>query len=104
MKTPSLNAAKEILKVKTTFKMDSEIISEIAAIISRHYKSRDKAFRELAEAGYEMERLAKEYNRLLRRYPAGTCNAEDAWRDYGIETEKAEKRFSKTVKNAKKLI
>jgi len=38
--------------------------------------------KELLAAIKEHVAIEKEEKRMLKEYPAGTCNAEDAWRDF----------------------
>lgn len=38
--------------------------------------------------------LAKREARMRSEYPAGTCNAEDAWRDFSRDEEQARRDFS----------
>lgn len=37
--------------------------------------------------------------RMRREYPAGTCNAEDAWREYADKRDEAEAALRNAVKS-----
>ena len=43
--------------------------------------------RELLRAIKEHVAIEKERSRMIKQYSAGTCNAEDAWHDFGEREE-----------------
>jgi hypothetical protein len=54
--------------------------------------------KELLSAIKEYVAVLEEEKWMLRNYPAGTCNAEDAWEDFGNRQEKSETNLQRLSK------
>lgn len=53
---------------------------------------------ELLSAVKEHVAIQKEERRMRKDYPPGTCNAEDAWRDFGRREEKSATNLRRLAK------
>jgi hypothetical protein len=77
------------------------------------------AAQEYLDAIREHVAVQKEETRMLKKYSPGTCNAEDAWHEFGDRQEKSAvnlrrlakprkaplmRRVNKSLKNAEKLM
>lgn len=60
------------------------------------------ALEELVAASKNMKAVARQFNRLQKKYPCGTCNCEDAWNEYSKDNAKAERRFNLAIRLAEK--
>ena len=54
--------------------------------------------KELLSAIKEHVAIQKEETRMEKDYPAGTCNAEDAWHDFGEREEKSSVNLRRLAK------
>lgn len=54
---------------------------------------------ELLKAVKEHVAIQKEEQQLRKVYPAGTCNAEDAWRDFGNRERASEENLKRLAQS-----
>jgi hypothetical protein len=54
--------------------------------------------RELLRAIKEHVAIQKEEKRMRKEYPMGSCNAEDAWRDFGRREEASAENLRRLAK------
>lgn len=97
---------------KLVVRVKGPIVSGIAATISTDWVHPDQCEEQCANARLiaaaplllaalqAWKDLKKDYTRLKGQYPAGTCNAEDAWGEYGLKQIAVEKQMLSAIKSA----